>query len=329
MLAIPPVKKLAVQAGAIDQPGRRKVHTQATPKLGGLAMLLGIVVSLLLVNLFHAGVFNQNTLIILGGALLAAGLGFLDDVYSLQPPVKLLGQLLIAILAVACGIEINFLRHPISLQIIELGIWGKVISVLWLLIVMNIINLSDGLDGLAGGLVFISALSLFIISLLTNQLHAVFLFSAICGAALGFLRFNFPPASIFMGDTGSLLLGFLLGACSIEGVLKSATLISLAIPAISLLIPLSDTALAILRRAKKRVHIFKADKEHLHHRLLNYHASQQEAVVRIYYASIALNVLAIILAVSKDLYSILLFLVIIFGLLIVAVKIHLFFRNNQ
>ncbi|MDR2431521.1 MAG: undecaprenyl/decaprenyl-phosphate alpha-N-acetylglucosaminyl 1-phosphate transferase [Candidatus Margulisbacteria bacterium] len=305
------------------------MHSIATPKLGGLAILAGIVLSLGLIQLCYGAALNRNTCFILLGAALSAGLGFLDDVYNLKPPVKLGGQLFIAIIVVAGGIEINFLRQPLSLQIIELGFWRKIISVLWLLIVMNIINLSDGLDGLAGGLVFISAATLFIISLLTNQLNAVFLLAAVCGAVLGFLRFNFPPASIFMGDTGSLLLGFLLGACSIEGVLKSATLIGLAIPTLSLLIPLGDTALAILRRAKKRAHIFKADKEHIHHRLLQKHDSQQSAVLRIYYASIALNACAIILALSRDLYSILLFLVIVFIILIAAFKMLQIFQSNQ
>lgn len=329
MLAVRPVKKLSVYSGAIDQPNMRKIHTQAMPKLGGLAILFGILIALGAIQIFYGNVFNKDTLIILGGALLAAGLGFLDDVYFLQPPIKLLGQLIIAILVVSCGIEINFFRHPISLQIINLSYWSKVISVVWLLIVMNIINLSDGLDGLAGGLVLISAATLFIISLLTNQLHVVFLLIAICGAVLGFLRFNFPPASIFMGDTGSLLLGFLLGVCSIEGVLKSATLIGLAVPALSLLIPLGDTILAILRRAKNRVHIFTADKEHIHHRLLKHHTSQLDAVVQIYFVAIALNILAILLAVSRDLYSILLFLAIILIVLIVALKLHHLSKNNQ
>jgi UDP-GlcNAc:undecaprenyl-phosphate GlcNAc-1-phosphate transferase len=312
MLAIRPVKKLAEYAGAIDQPGRRKIHTVATPKLGGLAILAGILLALGIISFFYESVFSRNVLVILVGAVLASGLGLLDDIYSLQPPVKLLGQLLIAVIVVAGGIEISFLKPPFSPHIIELGFFAKIISLVWILIVMNIINLIDGLDGLAGGIVLISAASLFIISLLTQQLHVIYLLIAICGAVLGFLRFNFPPASIFMGDTGSLLLGYLLAVCSIEGVLKSATLIALAVPAISLLIPLLDMFLAIFRRARSGVHIFHADKGHIHHRLLHYNHSQKEAVLLIYCASILLNILAIALAVTKTLYSVLFLLVLIF-----------------
>ena len=329
MLAVWPVKKLAIYSGAIDQPGNRKVHAVATPKLGGLAILLGILTALGVIHLTYGGIIDQSTLVILGGAILVAGLGLLDDVYSLQPPVKLFGQIIVAVIVVACGIEIEFLKNPLSLNIIELGFFAKIISVCWILIVINIINLIDGLDGLASGIVLISASSLFIISLLTGQLQAVFLLVAICGAVLGFLRFNFHPASIFMGDTGSLLLGYLLAVCSIEGVLKSATLIVLAVPAISLLIPLLDMFMAIFRRASTGRHIFHADQSHIHHRLLrHYNLNQKETVVLIYYASIVLNILAIGLAVTKSMYSILFLLVIIFISLGVALKIKNSISSN-
>ena len=328
MLAVWPVKKLAMYSGAMDQPGKRKIHAIATPKLGGVAILFGILIALSIVHLIYGDVFNQSIIVIMGGAVLAAGLGLLDDIYSLQPPIKLLGQTIIAVIVVACGIEISFLKNPLSFNIIELGIFSKIISVVWILIVMNIINLIDGLDGLAGGIVLISAFSLFVISLLTGQLQAVFLLAAVCGAVLGFLRFNFPPASIFLGDTGSLLLGFLLAVCSIEGVLKSATLIVLAVPAVSLLIPLLDMCLAILRRASTGRHIFHADQGHIHHRLLQYTLNQKEAVMLIYGASIVLNILAIGLAVMQNVYSILFLLVIIFISLGVALKIRKFYRGD-
>lgn len=322
MLAVWPIKKLALQTGAMDHPGKRKIHSVDTPKLGGLAILLGIFAALIIVQIIYGGVFNQKIIVILGGAILTAALGLYDDIYALQPPIKLLGQIIIAVLVVACGVEISFVKNPLSLAIVELGFFAKIISVFWILTVMNIINLIDGLDGLAGGLVLISASSLFVISIITNQLQVVFLLCAICGAVLGFLRFNFHPASIFMGDTGSLLLGYLLAVCSIEGVLKSATLISLAVPAISLLIPLLDMLLAIFRRAKSGQHIFHADQGHIHHRLLNRTFSQKEAVVLIYCASIFLNIMAVILAVTNNVYSILALLVIISVILGVAWKIY-------
>ncbi|GBR75746.1 UDP-phosphate N-acetylglucosaminyl 1-phosphate transferase [Candidatus Termititenax persephonae] len=323
-----PVKKLAAAVKAIDQPGRRKVHTQATPKLGGLAILAGILLALVASHFLYGGVFNNHTLIILLGAVLTAGLGFLDDRRSLQPPIKLLGQLAIAVLVVSCGIDIDFIRSPFSLAVLELGFWGKVISVFWIMLVMNIINLIDGLDGLAAGIALISALSLFIISLITQQLQVVFLLLALCGAVFGFLRFNFPPASIFMGDTGSLLLGYLLAVCSIEGVLKSAAGIALLIPVLSLFVPLADTALAICRRLQKKVHIFRADQEHIHHRLLQVYDSPREVVVLLCGASAVLNFLAVLLSLTSGLASVLLGLVLLFILPLVALRLRKFLKRG-
>ncbi|MDR1323250.1 MAG: undecaprenyl/decaprenyl-phosphate alpha-N-acetylglucosaminyl 1-phosphate transferase [Candidatus Margulisbacteria bacterium] len=322
LAAVWPVKKLAVYSNAIDHPGQRKIHVQDTPKLGGLAIFFGLLAGLGVSVFFYNGVFSRDLIVILSGGLLTVALGFVDDIYALPWSVKLLGQICIAVIVVSCGIEINYLKHPLSLQIIELGIFSKILSVFWILVVMNIINLIDGLDGLAGGIALISAFALFIISLLTNQLYVVFLLIALCGATAGFLRFNFHPASIFLGDTGSLLLGYLLAVCSITGVLKSATVIALGIPLLSLLIPLADTALAIVRRLKNRVNIFLPDSGHLHHILLNYYKhSQREVALLLYSASAVLNLAAVLLSVTSGIYSYLWFLVIIAVLLIVALRL--------
>jgi UDP-GlcNAc:undecaprenyl-phosphate GlcNAc-1-phosphate transferase len=322
LAAVWPVKKLAACSNAIDRPGQRKIHAHPTPKLGGLAIFIGIIAALGVSRIFYGNIFSREIIVILSGGLLTVALGFADDVYSLPWSVKLLGQIIIAVVVVSCGLEINYLKHPLSLQVIELGVFSKILSVFWILVVMNIINLIDGLDGLAGGIALISAFALFIISLLTNQLHVVFLLIALCGATAGFLRFNFHPASIFLGDTGSLLLGYLLAVCSITGVLKSATVIALGIPLLSLLIPLTDTALAIIRRLKNRVNIFLPDRGHLHHILLNYYKdSQREVVLLLYSASAVLNLAAVLLSVTSGIYSYLWFLVIIAVLLSAALRL--------
>lgn len=273
--------------------------------MGGLAVLIGLIFSLGIVASVYPEVWTQKLQVMLFGAILVAILGFLDDRYVLQPPVKLLGQICIAGVVVASGVSIGYIQNPLNGQLILLGAIGPWVTAAWLLLVMNTINLIDGLDGLAAGVSGIAAVTLFIISLMLHQLHAVYFLIAVAGASFGFLRYNFHPAKIFMGDTGSLLLGYCLAVASVEGVLKSSAVISLAIPFLTLLIPLLDTALAIIRRTSRGVHIFKADNEHIHHKLLMRGYSHQQAVLLIYYAALLLNAMAIILALTSGTMSLL------------------------
>jgi UDP-GlcNAc:undecaprenyl-phosphate GlcNAc-1-phosphate transferase len=286
---------MATNINVVDHPGQRKVHTTVIPKLGGIAILAGILGSLILAQLFYRDVFSTRLLIILGGAIATTVLGVLDDIYTLQAPVKLLGQCLVAGLVVLLGVEVTQVTIPLTGQTYFLGQFSKLFAFIWILIVMNIMNLIDGLDGLAAGIAVISGLSLFVISILLGQLNSAYLLMGMAGAAIGFLRYNYHPASIFMGDTGSLLLGYILAVASIEGVLKSSVMISLALPVLSLLIPLADTGLAIMRRTKRNVHIFKADAEHIHHKLIAAGFSHSQTVLIMYYASLILNLLAIAL----------------------------------
>lgn len=290
------------------------MHAVAIPKLGGLAILIGIVLALLLAQLFYRDVFNTKLLLIMLGAIATTGLGFLDDIYTLQAPVKLLGQALIAGGVCLGGIEIAQITIPLTGQVVLLGGFSKFVAFCWILAVMNIINLIDGLDGLAAGISAISGIALFFISLLLGQLQATYLLMAMAGAAIGFLRYNYHPASIFMGDTGSLLLGFILAVASIEGILKSSVIISLALPVLSLLIPLTDTGLAIMRRTRRNVHIFKADAEHIHHKLIASGFSHTQTVLIMYYASIIVNLLAIALTFLSGTLAVIMGILILFVL---------------
>lgn len=279
-----------------------------------MAILAGILIALLLSQLIYRDVFSGKLLLILAGAIATCGLGFLDDIYTLQAPVKLLGQVLIAGGVCLGGIEIAHITIPLTGAVVALGGFAKIAAFLWILTVMNIINLIDGLDGLAAGIAAISGITLFFISLLLGQLNAAYLLMAMSGAAIGFLRYNYHPASIFMGDTGSLLLGFILAVSSIEGILKSSVLISLALPVLSLLVPFADTSLAILRRTRRNVHIFKADAEHIHHKLIDAGFSHTQTVIIMYYASILVNVLAIVLTFLSGTLAVLMGILILFVL---------------
>jgi len=308
----PLVRKLAFKVGAVDYPGKRKVHAKAIPKLGGLSIYFAIVGSLIFTQLFYGGIFTDKTLTILIGSTLIVGLGLLDDIYNLQAPTKLIGQIIISAIVVFLGLSIGGIQNPLTNHFISLGVWDKPLSILWLLIFMNTMNLIDGLDGLAAGITLISSLAFLVISVILHQLNSVYILLAISGACLGFLRFNFNPASIFMGDTGSLLLGFLLGIASIEGLLKSSAVISLALPTLCLFIPLIDTLLAIIRRTKKGVHIFRADAEHIHHKLMAKGLSHRNSVLAMYSATFILSILAILLSLTQGIYSLILGVVIIY-----------------
>ena len=305
---------MATNSNVVDHPGQRKVHTTVIPKLGGIAILAGILGSLVLAQIFYRDVFTVRLLIILGGAIATTLLGILDDIYTLQAPVKLLGQCLVAGLVVLLGVEVAQITIPLTGKTIFLGQFAKPFAFVWILIVMNIMNLIDGLDGLAAGIAVISGLSLFVISVLLGQLNSAYLLMGMAGAAIGFLRYNYHPASIFMGDTGSLLLGYILAVASIEGVLKSSVMISLALPVLSLLIPLADTSLAIMRRTKRNVHIFKADDEHIHHKLIAAGFSHTQTVLIMYYASLILNLLAIALSFLSGVGAVLMVILIGFVL---------------
>lgn len=298
----PIVRWAAVKVGAIDRPNDRKVHAQPTPTLGGFAMFVGMLVA---GAAAYAGgdferVFGQSSEAwgIAAGATVIFILGAVDDVRDLPAPVKLAGQVFAAGILFLSGVKMQFIITPD--QTIFLGDDVSVlITVLWLVAMINAVNLVDGLDGLAAGIVAIAAASFFVYSynqanselLLTNS--APMMAIIIVGATLGFLRYNFYPAKIFMGDSGSMLLGLVLGATTIIGVGKSGVAIPstsdvflayfpLLIPLMVLALPIIDSLLAIIRRARGRRSVFHADKEHLHHRLMDLGHGHRQAVIVMY-----------------------------------------------
>ncbi|MCL6449968.1 MAG: undecaprenyl/decaprenyl-phosphate alpha-N-acetylglucosaminyl 1-phosphate transferase [Acetobacteraceae bacterium] len=301
----PVVRRLALRLGALDRPVERSVHRQPTPHLGGLAIFLAFTASILAVVGWGA---PESQGIICGGALIVA-VGVVDDLYRLEAWHKLLGQVLAACVLMAFGVRIQWLTNPLG-GMFYLPVLGIPLTLIWVVAVINVVNLTDGLDGLAAGLSSLASLTLLIVAV-GKGLGAVPLFcAALAGSALGFLPYNFNPAQIFMGDAGSMFLGYALAAVSVAGTLKSTTAVALAVPILALGLPIFDTSFAILRRVLVGRPVHQADQEHLHHRLLRLGWSQRQVVLTMYLITAGLGLSAILMAEFNPLQG---------GLLLLAV----------
>ncbi|MFA4967203.1 MAG: MraY family glycosyltransferase [Candidatus Margulisiibacteriota bacterium] len=302
IIATPIIKKYAENIGAVDRPNERKIHTTAIPRLGGIAIYLGFALALIFAaitaNIIGRGMEWRHLLgISLGGSMIFV-LGVFDDLMGLKPAVKFVWQIIAASVVVYFGISINFISNPLN-GLLTLGVLGIPLTLLWIVGMTNAINLIDGLDGLAAGVTAISAGTLFVVALRTHQISAAIVMLALCGAALGFLRYNFFPAKIFLGDSGSYFLGFMLAAASIMGVFKTTLVVALIIPVMILGVPIFDTMFAIGRRLGERKSLFAADNKHIHHMLLRAGFTQREAVLSIYVACFLLSIGALLMALQK------------------------------
>jgi UDP-GlcNAc:undecaprenyl-phosphate GlcNAc-1-phosphate transferase len=283
----PVAADIARRLGAVDEPAARKIHTVATPRMGGIAIYFGVIVpSLLFITADGAG---RSILV---GASLITLVGVLDDVRGTSPLLKLVLQFVVAAIPVFYGLRVETLSIP-GVGILDMGWVGIPFSLLWVVAIMNIVNFIDGMDGLAAGICAISAVTFAVIAVSLGRVEIGILAAAVAGATGGFLVHNFYPASIFMGDSGSLLLGFLLGTISLQGFLKGVAAVALVIPLLVLSIPILDTGFAILRRVKNRRPIMTADRGHIHHRFANLGYSQRQTVVIIYSWSALMSVVAL------------------------------------
>ena len=289
----PIVKKLAIRVNAIDIPkDERRVHNKPIPVLGGLAIYIAFVLGTILYN----DILTTSQIgIIIGATIIVIG-GIIDDIKDLSPKYKVLIQVIAAVCLIVAGVRITIITNPFSevYPYLDMGWINIPLTIIWIVGVTNAFNLIDGLDGLAAGIAFISSVTLMIISILNGRTEAVFLTAVLSGAILGFLPYNFNPAAIFMGDTGSQLLGFLLATISIEGAIKSATAFVIAVPILAFGLPIYDTLFAMIRRKVNGKPMLQADKGHLHHRLLNMGLSQKQAVIIMYFISAILGGIAII-----------------------------------
>jgi len=303
ILLTPMVRSFAPEIGAVDKPAERKVHTKTTPRTGGIAIFLGFSVAVLfglLIGAEHGMKINPHPILgILLGASIVALVGLADDMRRLKPLTKLIWQLIGAAITVYFGVEISFVSNLMINGIIPLGWVAIPLTLIWLVGMTNAVNLIDGLDGLASGVTLIAAGALFIVAVRTHQPGAALLMLALAGSALGFLRYNFFPATIFLGDSGSYFLGFILAGSAIIGVFKTTLVVALFLPLVVLAVPIFDTTFAIIRRVRSHKSLFSADDKHIHHLLLRAGLTQKEAVLSIYVACCLLGVLALFMALQR------------------------------
>ena len=290
------MKKLAKKIGAIDIPkDKRRMHTDSVPLIGGLAIFLGFLVSTVIFT-----EIDIKIIAILSGALIMVVLGVFDDKYALGAKFKLMIQIIAAAIPVIAGVRIERIILPfLKSGGIEFGWLAYPITILWIVALTNAVNLIDGLDGLAAGVSAIASFSMFLIALMQGNYVIAVMSAALVGACCGFLPYNFSPASIFMGDTGSTFLGFVMASLSVLGLFKIHAIISFAVPFIAFGIPIFDTSFAIFRRIKERRPIMSPDRGHLHHRLVDMGFSHKQAVLIIYAICIVLGAVAVLSFKSK------------------------------
>lgn len=297
LVTTPFAKWLSIKWGAIDYPKDRGVHKKPMPRMGGVAIVLGFILTVLMVYHFDKSMNPKQFLGFLAGALLIAALGMVDDRKNLPAKLKFCVQILAALIVIFSGTQIQVVLWPVTTTLQKCSI---PITLFWIVGVTNAVNLIDGLDGLAAGVTSIAALSLMVLCIMTGSTTAVVLTAALAGACLGFLPRNFNPAEIFMGDTGSTFLGFVLAVTSILGVFKGYALLALIVSVLCMGLPVFDTIFAMLRRMAKHQPIMQADRGHLHHKLIDKGFTQREAVLILYGISLFLGLLAIFISFKNS-----------------------------
>jgi len=287
VILTPAVGGMARRLGIVDLPGGRRINELPVPRLGGLAVFLGILVPTL--AFLHSGRENRGLLL---GAAVAVTVGIIDDFRGLPWFGKLGGQLAAAGIATGFGIWVDRFTFPfVGIHTLPAGV-GIPLTIVWIVAIMNMVNFLDGLDGLAAGVAAISGFTFCVIALSLGKVDAAVLSAIVFGACLGFLRHNFYPARIFMGDSGALLLGYVLATVAVQGLLKTAATVALFFPLLVLAVPIVDTSFVILRRLRHGQKVFEADQAHIHHRFLRRGFSQRRAALTIWAWCLSLSAAA-------------------------------------
>jgi UDP-GlcNAc:undecaprenyl-phosphate GlcNAc-1-phosphate transferase len=307
-LAVTPlVRALAVGLGAVDVPAARRVHRAPVPRLGGVAILIGGGAALAFAPLL--GVPALDLLAargwhlgwLLAGVLVVTTAGIVDDIRGLDPLPKLAWQGAAAALAIAGGYGLRGATNPFTGGFIEFGAAGVLATLVWILVITNAFNLIDGLDGLAAGVAMIASATLLIVAVSEDRVDAACLWATLLGALAGFLRYNFNPASIFLGDSGSLLIGYLLAVLSLQSLQKGATAVVVLVPMLALGLPIMEVVLTLIRRTlvSGLASVFRADREHIHHRLVATGMTQRSAVLTLYAVCVAFSALAFLAVAAQ------------------------------
>ena len=318
----PPVKNFAHKVGAIDVPkDARRMHKKPIPRLGGLAIYGGFLCSILIF-----GQLDETMLCVLLGAAIIVALGIFDDVLALGAKLKFVVQIVAAAIPVCIGdLQIGLFTNlnPLSdTPFVHLGILAVPATIIWIVGITNAVNLIDGLDGLAVGVSSIAAITMLAVALLTGNMPIAITMAALAGACIGFMPYNLNPAKIFMGDTGSTFLGYILATVSIMGLFKFYAVISFAVPFLILGLPIFDTANAIIRRVAAGRSPMSPDRGHVHHKLIDMGFNQKQAVAILYAISATLGLTAVVLTSSGEVKAIVLLLAVLAAILVGACIIY-------
>ena len=318
----PPVKNFAHKVGAIDVPkDARRMHQKPIPRLGGLAIYGGFLCSILIF-----GQLDETMLCVLLGAAIIVALGIFDDVLALGAKLKFVVQIVAAAIPVCIGdLQIGLFTNlnPLSdTPFVHLGILAVPVTIIWIVGITNAVNLIDGLDGLAVGVSSIAAITMLAVALLTGNMPIAITMAALAGACIGFMPYNLNPAKIFMGDTGSTFLGYMLATVSIMGLFKFYAVISFAVPFLILGLPIFDTANAIIRRVAAGRSPMSPDRGHVHHKLIDMGFNQKQAVAILYAISATLGLTAVVLTSSAEVKAIVLLLAVLAAILVGACIIY-------
>ena len=322
VMITPIVIKLARRIKAIDRPGVRTTHTRPIPRIGGVALFISamsfIVIILFLNNAIGEAFRNTqlHLITLFCSASLVFLIGLIDDLRGLPARFKFLTELLVASLLCIVGVRITSIAITEQWSL-TLGLFGYPLSILWIVGITNAVNLSDGLDGLAAGISAIACGVIAIFAIYSGNVLMAVLMLALLGSLSGFLFFNFNPAKIFMGDCGSLFLGFMIASSSVLCSMKSSALVGLALPVLALGIPIFDTLFSMLRRFLERRSLFASDRRHFHHRLIDLGLKQRHAVITIYVVTFLATGLGLFMMVTRDINSLVIFLCILLLLLLV------------
>ncbi|MFI5251249.1 MAG: hypothetical protein ACHQQQ_02355 [Bacteroidota bacterium] len=342
LLLTPLVMRLARAIGAIDLPNERKIHRHPIPRLGGVAVWGSVFLTYVVVVIFDPAQLAASNLFSVDGALLAAAIlivlvvGVSDDIHPLHPGPKFIAQLIAATLCYVAGFRISNITNPFGADLIHLGIFDYPITILWIVGITNSFNLIDGLDGLACGVGAIALVTIFSILLLKDDISTAFVAIIVLGAILGFLRYNFNPARIFLGDSGSLFIGMTLALLSIKSSAKGSTVVAIVVPLLALGLPIMDTLLSMVRRLlnsflpdrdpEKLLHkihaMFLPDRKHIHHQLVSLGLSHRRAVLILYLVSCAFGLGAFAITMTNNIGASLILLAITFATIACVRQLH-------
>jgi len=304
LVLTPLVRRLAPAVGAVDLPSGRRVNKRQVPRLGGIAIIIGFLAPLVALFFYDNDIsfeFRERVpraLALIVGSMLIAALGALDDLKGLRAWIKLLGQIAVAIGAFVAGYRIESITLPM-VGTLEMGVFAGPITVLWIVGIINAMNLIDGLDGLAAGVACFACVVSFVVGIVSDYTLVSLFSAALGGALLGFLFFNFNPATIFMGDSGSMFIGYVLATSALVGS-KGSTAVSLLVPVLALGVPIIDTLLAVVRRLVSGRSVVSPDRAHLHHRLIEMGFTHRRAVLLLYGISVLFTVAAIVVYIGRE-----------------------------